>query len=247
MTRSVRLDEMADAMTSRGAPLQLESALFMVLQALDAMRAGALMLRADEVAIDEEGTVRLAPRAPRADDEAASNEALVSLLEAVLMPVPTSVVELSIKVRGAELTTRAAMTSELQAMLVPFNRSAAQRMLGRMVREHLRWQLARAPTDRAGTVPEDRDGEVALLLGDDAPRGAPSVGETWIDDNPLGAGAGARAKADDTEPDAPAGDEWSEKRPRKTSSQTAGALMLLFSLAALASGAWFLWTRVRGG
>ena len=243
MTRSVRLDEMAEAMTGREAPLQPESAIFVALQAIEAMREGPRVLRPEELSVDIDGHVGVSPNAPRAEDESACCEALVSMLEGVLEPLPGSVIELSTKVRGGQIDSLAGMQSELQAMLVPFNRGAAQRVLGRMARDHLRVSAARASA-------EDRAGESALLAATEREsfRETPGAEATWIDEKPVG--MRAPENAGDTEPDAPtleAHDAWAKASTQKKPTQTSGLIMLLVSLAALLSGAWFLWTRVRGG
>jgi len=224
MGEAVRLDALTEEMAGRGVPLQAETALFVALLAVEAMRIQPAVIAADDLSIDPDGAVHIRPEAPTTDDPAAMHESIVGLLETLLVPPPASVLDLGNRVRAGELTARGAFLAELQAMLVPLNRAAATRMLGRLVREHGR---VRGPAEAAayvGTTP----GDASAPEGDGAAAEAPAADATVVD-------AAVRHDWDD--------DPFA-KRPRPTP-RWVGVALLFVSMAALGASAVFLWSRLR--
>lgn len=176
MNDAVSLDQLSARLAQRAMPLAPESALFIVLEALEVLGARASVLAPSAVHVSADGAVSLRGAMEPALDETAVLEGVVETLEAVVDPVPTGVIELAVKVRGAQLITRGAMIAELAAMLVPLNRRAARRMVSRCVRESVR-----AP-GTAATASMGADSmaiPAALLTGDDAP--AAGAHDTQLD------------------------------------------------------------------
>lgn len=220
MSEAVTMDELVSAMSRRGAPMTPESALFIVLQAVEAMRDRRVVLDAGGIDIDENGVVRTNELCSPAVDDREAQEGVAALLETVLVPAPSSVLDLSAKLHG-ETLTHPGLVAELAAALVPLNRGAAQRMLGRLVREHHR---PAKPAESEGAA-EDADDKLTRSLVEEGERPAP--------------------RADATEPDAAVRDDW--ERPAKKGPSTGMALLTLgLAMALLGAAAVFLWSRLKG-
>ena len=93
MGEAVRLDELTGAMASRGIPLQSETALCVALRAVEAMRTRPAVVTPEDVTLDADGAVQVRPDAPTTDDLNAMHESVVALLETLLVPPPTSVLD----------------------------------------------------------------------------------------------------------------------------------------------------------
>lgn len=220
MSDAVAMDELVGAMSRRGAPMTPESALFIVLQAVEAMRDRRVVLDAGGIEVDDNGVVKLNELCSPAVDDREAQEGVASLLETVLSPAPSSILELTAKLRS-ETHTHQGLVSELAAALVPLNRGAAQRMLGRLVREHHR---PARPEEGAG---------------------AEDAAEEKLTRGLLEEGEKAASRADATEPDAAVRDDWD--RPVKKGPSTVQALLALgLAMALLGAAAVFLWSRLRG-
>lgn len=214
----VKLDDLAASLARRGAPLTPESATFITLECVEALQSSQRVLSADGVLVSPEGVVTLVEEAlSPAFDDAEVLRGAVEFLEGLLSSPGASVMDLGERVREGTVQGRAALVAELTALLVPFNRGAARRMLGRLVREHQREHAASAVSLPAGEEP----------TGEDA-----SADATWID-RP---GAPLAHLAEDT-------DEAEGPRP-KHAGNAQGVAMLALSAAALAGAAWFLWSRL---
>jgi hypothetical protein len=166
MSHAIHLDELAAGLTRRGASLSIESAIFIVFEAMEALGARSAVINPGDVSLSLDGAVRLRAKLEAAHDEASVLEGAVETLEAVLDPAPMALSELAVKVRSAQIISRGALLSELAAMLVPLNRRAAQRMVARLVRECVRpgsgpALASTAPADAAETA---HDGLVAASL-----------------------------------------------------------------------------------
>lgn len=220
MSDAVAMDDLVAAMSRRGAPMTPESALFIVLQAVEAMRDRRMVLEGGGIEVDENGVVRLNELCSPAVDDREAQEGVATLLETVLSPAPASIVELTAALR-AQTHTHHGLVSELAAALVPLNRGAAQRMLGRLVREHHR-PARPAEGDAAG---DDAEEKLTQGLQEEGERAAP--------------------RADATEPDARVRDDW--ERPAKKGPSTGVALLTLgLAMALLGAAAVFLWSRLKG-
>lgn len=225
MSDLLRLDVLSQRLAGRGAPLQAETALFVALSLLESLGSDVRVVTSAEVCIDPSGAVSVAPEAPTSDDELALYESLVAMLEEVLVPLPMNVIALAGRVRGGEITSRGAMTAELQSLLVPLNRGAAARQLGRLVREQ----------QRAGARALDS------AHGLDA-----AAADTLLDGTPLGALAGDDARAADTVLDAPLRGEWGDAPPPRQRPLWLSVAALFVSMALVGASAVFLWARLKG-
>lgn len=220
----VKLDDLAAALSRRGAPLTPESATFIVLECVDALKSARRVLSPEGVLVGAEGVVTLVEEAlSPALDEPEVIRGAVEMLEGLLHAPTAGVMDLAERVRAGEVTTHAALLAELNALLVPFNRGAARRMLGRLVREHGREHVDVDLAPRAS--PDTGD--------DDA--GGGGADATWID-RPGGPLAHLDGATDTHPDDAPA--------PRKRDPRAQGVAMLALSAAAVAIAAWFLWSRL---
>ncbi len=222
MSVQVQLDELSEALQRRGAPLTPESAYFIALQAVEAMREGALVIDPSGVEVDADGLVHLNELCSPAGDDPEALRGVVATLTSLLTPPPTGLDELRERVEVGEVATRSAMVAELSALLVPFNRGAAQRMLGRLVREAKRPE-APAREEPASEVDDEPE-------NDDDP---PSPDAYTLD--------GGR-----TQPDAAVRDDWDVPARRKGPSAGLTAATAIFAVALLAGAVWFLMVRLKG-
>lgn len=218
----VKLDDLAASLARRGAPLTPESATFITLECVEALPSPPRVLSPDGVLVAPDGVVSLVEEAlsPALDDAEALRGA-VELLEGMLLVPSAAVMDLAERVREGSVQGRAALVGELTALLTPFNRSAARRMLGRLVREHQRGlaEPAVLQSDGAESAP--------------APPEDAGADATWLD-RPGGPLAHA---ADETDP-------GEALAPRRDPRRTQGIAMLLLSAVALVGAAWFLWSRL---
>lgn len=226
MSDAVAMDDLVGAMAGRGAPMTPESALFIVLQAVESMRDRRMVLDAAGIEVDETGAVRLNELCSPAVDDREAQEGVAALLETALVPTPATVLELTAKLRSEVVFSQAGLAAELGAALVPLNRGAAQRMLGRLVREHHR----PARPGESAEAATDADDKLTSGLEEKGERGEKVER--------------APARADATEPDAEVRDEW--ERPRRKGPSTWQALVALgAAMALLGAAAVFLWSRLR--
>lgn len=231
MGEAVQLDELLAAMAARGIPMQPETALFVALMAVEAMRARPAVIAPEDVTLDTDGVVQVRPEAPGTHDLGAVHESVVALLESLLVPTPARVHELGARVRAGELTAHSAFVAELTAMLVPLNRAAATRMLGRLVREHAR---ARRPDTPAEPVPSEA---TDTLL--DAPAG---LGEARVQKAPTEGLDAAATLVDET-----VRRDWDDALapPRASRDGRWDGVLLFLSMLCLGASAVFLWSRLR--
>jgi hypothetical protein len=180
---SVTAEDLVRALKRRKAALPAEIGSFVVLEACEAqLRGGPARLSAAHVLISEEGTIQLA--AMQACAELEATQTLHQLLAFMLVaagpaPLP-ALMRLLEKGPSRGVWTLAALRDDLEASLVPLNRTASRRVLSRFVRE-IGW-AERAPA-RKPTF-QDLDSELSSFLSDDAPRAqrAPLLIEPEIDD-----------------------------------------------------------------
>jgi hypothetical protein len=218
----VKLDDLAASLARRGAPLTPESATFITLECVEVLSASPRVLSPDGVLVAPDGVVSLVEEAlsPALDDAEVLRGA-VELLEGLLLVPSASVLDLAERVREGSVQGRGALVAELTALLVPFNRSAARRMLGRLVREHQRALIEPA------SLPDDSPAH------DPSPPEEAGADATWLDrpGGPLGHAADAT-------------DPGESPVRRQDPKRTQGLAMLALSAVALAGAAWFLWSRL---
>lgn len=247
MSEAVRLDVMAAGLARRGTPLTPESALFVVLEALEALGSRPLVLSATAVRVNDEGAVSLGEGLTPAPDETSVLEGALETLEAVLVPLPTSVTELAVRVRQGQVIARASMISELAALLVPLNRKAARRMLGRLVREHVRPfesenQPRAAPPHDVSEEAEASSVSALLTAAEPSAPPAEKTGnamDTVLDEGP----PSAMVTQGDDDPM----DEWGEAKAadRARHERKRGLTVFFIAMVALGAAVVFLLYRLR--
>jgi hypothetical protein len=173
--RGVTAEELVRALKRRKAALPAEIGTFVVLEACESMISrGACSVTLATVLISDEGTVRIEDA--RASDEAVASRTLHGVLTTLLVaagPAPTPGLMRLVEEgpRGGEWTLRQ-MRDDLEASLVPLNRTASRRVLARLVRETT-WN--ERPSSQKGPTFSELDAELSSLLGVEGP--APSVEE----------------------------------------------------------------------
>lgn len=232
MSEAMFLDDLALRLAERAMPLAQESALFIVLEAMEVLGSRAFVLSPGAIVLRPDGAVSLGGAMDLAHDETSVLEGVVETLEGVLNPVPVGVTELAVKVRTGQIVNRSAMLAELTAMLVPLNRRAARRMVGRLVREAMRPNhetatVSAPPTPMA--IPWSLEGR------DDGPR------DTVLDGSVL-------ASATRTSLDGRLPDTWGDNdtlEQRRTREHRHAWSAMAFALLALIAAVIFLVERVR--
>lgn len=156
-TGSVTADELVRALERRGATLPAEIGTFMVLEGAEAMLASGPrgLTGLSQLRVSEQGAIAVSGSA--CDDEQgarALHQALKQLLEAAGPRLPPALVRLvEVGPSGGSYSLRA-LRDELEAALVPLNRTASRRVLSRFVRDAML-----APID-----PEDVDAALSSLI-----------------------------------------------------------------------------------
>jgi len=134
MTDGVKLSQLIAAASRRGSHLANETGLFIVLQAAEAMRDSPMALAIDSLHVTAEGAVVLVDGGKKSDESSAV-QALLPIAEAVVKPMPSAMSSVLERARTGKIATIAALRAEIESLLVPLNRSAARRVLGRLARE----------------------------------------------------------------------------------------------------------------
>jgi len=129
---SVTLDEIISVVAQKRAPLAPELAGYLVLELAEAA-ANAGEIDPRYVYVSEEGSVALVrgPQEPSGDAEASLRQLLTKLLETAGVQTPS--LAAVARRKGGEGV--AVLVEELEAALIPVNRSAGKRALARLARE----------------------------------------------------------------------------------------------------------------
>jgi hypothetical protein len=163
--KGVTAEELVRALKRRKAALPAEIGTFVVLETCEVMlQRGAQAVRLANIVISDEGVTRIEDA--HASDEEQAAKALHGTLTSLLVaagPAPTpalmSLVEQGPS--GGEWTL-AQLRDDLEASLVPLNRTASRRVLARLVRE-TGW--TDRPNQRKGPTFRELDAELNSLLG----------------------------------------------------------------------------------
>ncbi|MCC6900523.1 MAG: hypothetical protein IT377_16205 [Polyangiaceae bacterium] len=130
---SVRLNEIMSAARARSASLAAEVAGYLVLAAADQVAGAPRALGFDDVALSEEGQVRVA--GGRSAEDAAAEHGLREMLGVMLLEassVTPGLLRAAHKASGAGVD---GLIREIEVALVPVNRAAARRALARLHRD----------------------------------------------------------------------------------------------------------------
>ncbi len=207
----IGLMDLASAMARRGVSIAPESALFIALLVAEALRDAPGAVAVESVRITGEGGIDLPPRRG-APDERAAVASIVAVCEAVLHPPSAQLRGVIERVRAGSVATVESLRAELESLLVPLNRGAAKRVLGRFAREHLRTAAAPSPAPSPASAPATSPATAPKPkpAPEPEPDHAPSAVDTAPDRVPAHQSPPAVAPAPlrsaiDTEPDAAAG------------------------------------------
>jgi len=163
----VTAEELVRSLRKRQAALPSEIGTFVVFEACEAMLSHApLQATLGSLTISEEGSVSL-PAAERTDQEGAARSlhgVLTSLLVAAGPPPTPALLRLAEEGPLEGRWTLDQMRDDLEAALVPLNRTASRRVLARLVRETARGETP-SGRPRRGPTFNDLDEELSSLLG----------------------------------------------------------------------------------
>jgi hypothetical protein len=165
--RSVTAEELVRALKRRRAALPSEIGTFIIFEACEALLSGAAaQVSLDTIAISEEGIITV-QGAPSATEEGAARSLHAVLTSLLVAAGPAPTPALMRLVEEGPLEGRWSldqMRDDLEAALVPLNRTASRRVLSRLVRE-TGW--GERPPARAPKGPgfNELDEELSSLLG----------------------------------------------------------------------------------
>ncbi len=181
-TLGVTVERFVEATKARGQRIPMEMGIFVALEVCERLLEAPASVSASRVRLGPDGVVSLFSVGGSAT-EAQAARGLLSLLGTLLaasgQPVPPLLQDLARHGPAGDATRLTRIRDELEAALVPLNRAAARRVLGRMVREALRAEappkrgsvLARPdPSPAAPVAPTPSlEADLDALLGDPAP------------------------------------------------------------------------------
>jgi hypothetical protein len=145
---SVTLSEVKRAARAHRAPLAGESAGYLVLAIADQVLKAPRLVQVADIQLNEDGALHLASGQASSDVDAELS--LRRALDQLLLVASTGSAALTRASRRTEPLGLSSLVRELEAALIPVNRSAARRALSRVHRE-----TARAL--ESGSLPEDED------------------------------------------------------------------------------------------
>lgn len=163
---ALSLEQLVAALARKGVPLPFEIGTFLVLESCERVLGKSLLITAADVWLGPDGEVAIAT-SQRAGSEQEAGRSLVVLLGELLVRsapgVPPLLLELVERSASDRQLTLGGLRDALEASLVPLNRAAMRRVLGRLLRE------ARKEGERSSAKPdldEERlDDELDALLG----------------------------------------------------------------------------------
>jgi hypothetical protein len=151
---SLTLDRVLAAAARRRAPVSIETAGYIALAVADALATAPAVVLPAHVHLTQDGEVVLRGAARRGDEQAAEQSVRALLAELLSVAVGASPA-LTSAARRTTLHGLEALIEELEAGLIPVNRAAARRTMGRLARE----------VERSGVqVPEKRVAKPAATI-----------------------------------------------------------------------------------
>ena len=163
----VTVEQLVGSLKRRRAPLPFEIGTFVCLETCEALMAGPASVKPTDIRISADGAVAIfAPPNSASSEDAA--RAVISVLAFLLVAagpgVPPSL--LGLVERGPDGGyTLQRLRDDLEASLVPLNRSAARRVLSRMLREAQRETGSRPALSGGLPATANADAELDDLLG----------------------------------------------------------------------------------
>ena len=151
---SLTLDRVLAAAAHRRAPVSIETAGYIALAVADALATAPAVVLPAHVHLTQDGDVVLRGAARRGDEQAAE-QSVRALLAALLSVAAGASPALTSAARRTSHHGLEALIEELEAGLIPVNRAAARRTMGRLARE----------VERSGVqVPEKRVAKPAATI-----------------------------------------------------------------------------------
>ncbi|MCB9596290.1 MAG: hypothetical protein H6719_26445 [Sandaracinaceae bacterium] len=170
------IEDLIATMKERRVRIPSEIGAFIALEVCEALASGPAAVRPAEVRVADDGAISVfAPPGSATSEEAA--RAVVALLGGLLVAAGTGVPRVLVGLLEAGPSSGrwdlASLRDDLEASLVPLNRSAARRVLARMLRE-VRRPRSVAPSSRPAAAREPSDATLDdqlddLLSGDEVP------------------------------------------------------------------------------
>ena len=177
---TISIQDLLDSSQQRQLRVPAEVGAFIALQVCEEVVFNPVRFSAAQVLITQEGAVMLQPALPSAVPEEAC-QSVVGLLSSLLVAAGTGVPAslLSIVEGAGPIPNLNDLRQRIEASLVPLNRSAARRVVGRLVRDVKRVSASSAPVPpgvvrpRASATPAALDEDLDSLLAM-APAAAPA-------------------------------------------------------------------------
>ncbi|HQP38452.1 MAG TPA: hypothetical protein PLI95_24880, partial [Polyangiaceae bacterium] len=130
----MRLEQVLAAARARRAALTVETAGYIALGVADALAVSPGVVRETDVVLDAEGNVTVSGAA-RSEDAHAAERSVRTMLQKLLSVCAGASPALSACARRTAGAGMRPLVEELEAALIPVNRSAARRSIGRLARE----------------------------------------------------------------------------------------------------------------
>ncbi len=163
--------DFVERLQTRGVKLPFEIGTFIALEATELLLNGPALADADEVSLNDQGEVVLLAMPHSADMSAAAQSVCQELLPKILVAagsgVPRHTVRLIEKGPSSGTWNLSELRDELEAALVPLNRSAAGRVLARLVRDAKKDAPKEARAGLALDPNADADLDALLASGDE--------------------------------------------------------------------------------
>lgn len=174
----VTLEDVLGALRRRRIPLPYDSGTFIALEVCEFIELERVSVSAQTVALNTDGVVLVQGEPVTSEEQVVRStlELLASMLVAAGPGVPPSLLLLIEKGLATGPWTVSRLRNDLDACLVPLNRSAARRVLARLVREAEKGLGPRqsSPPPAPAREAVDLDADLDALLSD-APVAAPSL------------------------------------------------------------------------
>jgi len=169
----VTLEQVLHAARERKAPVTPETAGYIALAVADSLVAAPAVVREANVLVHDDGRVTVRG-ADQSTDKVAAERSVRVLLGKLMQAAAGSAPALAAAARSHGGGGMEALVQELEAALVPTNRSAASRAIARLAREAARVPAATGPAPRRAARPASRPAPKAADPVAPAPAPAPA-------------------------------------------------------------------------
>ncbi len=134
---SIGVDDLLHMLEQRGARLPFEIGAFLALEACEALMEAPASLTPGDIRVREDGVIHVRRTRPVSSEESARDVVLVlrRLLDAAGAGVPVRMAQLAAHGPASGRWEIGRVRDEIEAGLIPLNRSASRRVLSRMLRD----------------------------------------------------------------------------------------------------------------